>query len=185
MTTLLQDLRFALRQLHKSPGFTIVAVLTLALGIGANAVVLSVMSGLILRPLNAPQPKSLYGIERASNKDCWREPAYRSLRELALSYCNMRGERTLRRVSRLVNLKRFDRQQWMTTDKLVWFIVYHLFDIKHYSLFTRAQEKRLHRVEERLFQAECLGKALKSNGWRGAVRQNSAVPNILRELRAL
>jgi hypothetical protein len=52
-------------------------------------------------------------------------------------------------------------------------------------LFTRAQEKRLHRVEERLFQAECLGKALKGNGWRGAVRQNSAVPNISRELRAL
>lgn len=98
----------------------------------------------------------------------WREPVYRTLRELALSYFNgyfnMRGERTLRRFSGPVNLKRFDRQEWMTTDKPLWFIVYYLFDIKHYPLLTSAQEKRLHRVDQRLFQAECLGKALKSNG---------------------
>src|SRR5450631_273390 len=96
----------------------------------------------------------------------WREPVYRSLRELALSYFNayfnLRRERTLRRYSVPVNLKRFDRQNWMTTDQPVWFIVYHLFDIKHYSLMTKAQEKRLHRVDERLFQAECLGKAHKN-----------------------
>src|ERR1700732_4938028 len=95
----------------------------------------------------------------------YREPVYRTLGELALSsfniYCNLRRERTLRRFSGPVNLKRFDRQQWMTTDQPVWFIVYHLFDIKHYSLLTKAQEKRLHRVDERLFQAECLGKAHK------------------------
>jgi hypothetical protein len=98
----------------------------------------------------------------------WREPVYRSLRELALSYfniyCNLRRERTLRRFSRPVNLKRFDQQNWMTTDQHVWFIVYYLFDIKHYPLLTPAQEKRVHRVDERLFQAECLGKAFKTIG---------------------
>jgi len=96
----------------------------------------------------------------------WREPVYRTLRELALSYFNiyfnLRRERTLRRYSRPVNLKRFDGQNWMVTEKPVWFIVYHLFDIKHYSLMTKAQEKRLHRVDERLFRAECLGKAFKA-----------------------
>jgi hypothetical protein len=96
----------------------------------------------------------------------WREPIYRTLREIALSYFNtyfnLRRERTLRRYSGPVNLKRFDKQNWMTTDKPVWFMVDHLFEIKHYSLMTQAQEKRLHRVDDRLFQAECLGKAYKS-----------------------
>jgi hypothetical protein len=98
----------------------------------------------------------------------WREPVYRTLRELAMSYFNLyfnlRRERTLRRFSRPVNLKRFDRQNWMTTDQPVWFIVDHLFEIKHYPLLTPAQDKQLHRVDHRLFQAECVGKAFKSTG---------------------
>ena len=63
--TLYTDMRFSLRVLRKSPGFTIVAVLTLALAIGANAVVFGMLNGLILRPLNVPQAESLYGIERS------------------------------------------------------------------------------------------------------------------------
>ena len=58
---LLQDLRFATRMLRKSPGFTVVAVVTLGMAICANAVVFGVMDALILRPLNVPQADSLYG----------------------------------------------------------------------------------------------------------------------------
>jgi hypothetical protein len=65
---LVRDVRFALRMLRKSPGFTAVAIATLALAIGANAVVFSVMNALILRPLYVPQAQSLYGIERESDK---------------------------------------------------------------------------------------------------------------------
>jgi len=68
LETLAQDLRFALRVLRKSPGFAAVAVVTLALAIGANAVVFGVLNALILRPLNVPQAESLYAIERGPDK---------------------------------------------------------------------------------------------------------------------
>ena len=76
-----QDLRFSMRQLRKSPGFTIAAVLTLALAIGANAVVFGLMDGLILRPLNLPQYETLYGTHYGDNPAWQSYPNYRDLRD--------------------------------------------------------------------------------------------------------
>jgi hypothetical protein len=91
----------------------------------------------------------------------YREPVYRSLRELAMSYFNiyfnLRFERTLRRYSRPVNLARFDRLEWMTTNKPIWFIAEHLCEIPHFRLLTSAMEKNLTRLDPRTVHGEMLG----------------------------
>ena len=79
---LMRDVRFALRMLRKSPGFTAVAVVTLAMAIGANAVVFGVLNALILRPLNVPQADSLYQLMRGKDKAGNHSfPDYRDLRD--------------------------------------------------------------------------------------------------------
>src|SRR5271154_2037667 len=82
-----QDVRFAWRMLRKSPGFAVVAVATLAFAIGANSVVYGVLNALILRPLNVPHARSLWGIERGSDKAINHSyPDYRDLRDRSRSF---------------------------------------------------------------------------------------------------
>ncbi len=97
----------------------------------------------------------------------YREPVYRTLRELALSYFhiyfNLRGERTLRRYSRPVNLARFDPDDWMTSEDNIWVVPNHLCDIPHTPLLRPAQVKNLTRVDPRSVQGEFVGHRLKAS----------------------
>jgi predicted permease len=68
MTGLAQDLRYALRQLRKNPGFTAVAVLTLALGIGANTAIFTLLRACLWSPLPVSDPKEIFHVMRASSE---------------------------------------------------------------------------------------------------------------------
>lgn len=79
-----QDVRYALRMLRANKGFTIAAVLSLALGIGANAAVFRVINGLILRPLDVPKPDQLFVLESSIQEESrFSHPTYLKLADAA------------------------------------------------------------------------------------------------------
>jgi predicted permease len=98
MPQLLQDLRYSLRLLRRSPGFTAVAALTLALGIGANAAIFSVVNAVLLQPLPYRAPERLVSIySKFTNQGFdhfWiSPPEYQELRQMARGFEDMGGFR--------------------------------------------------------------------------------------------
>jgi putative ABC transport system permease protein len=93
MNTLWQDLQYALRLFWKKPGFTVIAVLTLGLGIGANTAVFSVVNTFLLQPLPYHEPDSLIRVQRSSDKaeyqSVYSYPVFRDVREQSQSFENV------------------------------------------------------------------------------------------------
>jgi hypothetical protein len=109
------------------------------------------------------QGKAWGAIASSNYATCrFRSPVYKSLRELALSYFegyfNLRAERTLRTFStHPINLSRFDKKNWMLSEKPLWYIAEYLFDVPHTNLLTPAMEKNLTRLDPRSFKSGQLG----------------------------
>ena len=96
MRVLLQDVRFAFRQMAKRPGFTAVVVLTMALGIGANAAIFSVLDAILLRPLPYSHPEQLIkvwsrftGIGMPNDQNWVSAPEFRDFKQLNHSFSDL------------------------------------------------------------------------------------------------
>src|SRR5215510_13742816 len=76
METLLQDLRYGTRMMLKQPGFTTIAVLTLAIGIGANTAVFSVINAVIFRPRPVAEPERLIELYSGDARNPYEDSAY-------------------------------------------------------------------------------------------------------------
>src|SRR5262245_51929195 len=83
MNTLFKDIRVSLRSLRKRPGFTLIAILTLALGIGASTAIFSVVDGVLLRPLAYPHAEQLVQLREVNERGgrmAFAEPNFLDLR---------------------------------------------------------------------------------------------------------
>jgi predicted permease len=87
LESIVADTRFAIRQLRRSPGFTIAAIVTLALAIGANAVVFSILNAFLLRPLPVAHPERLYQLQHGFEASAYQSyPDYLDLRDRNRSF---------------------------------------------------------------------------------------------------
>jgi putative ABC transport system permease protein len=107
MNTLWQDMRYGFRMLWKKPGFTIVAILALALGIGANTAIFSVVNGVLLRPLPYEDPDRLVRISEWS----------RQVPGMSVSYLNLKDWREQNTVFTAIAATRFDSYNLTGTDE--------------------------------------------------------------------
>ncbi len=82
----------------------------------------------------------------------YREPVYKDIRELVMSYfheyTDNKGRKTLRSFSVPVNLARFDKKGWMTSEKDLWYIDEYLDKVRHYKILTRKQARNLRKADK-------------------------------------
>ena len=89
MRTLWQDLRFGARMLMKKPGFTLIAVITLALGIGANAAVFTLIEGVFLRPFPIAEPERVVALSlktKSGEMHAFSYPYYKDFRDITRTF---------------------------------------------------------------------------------------------------
>src|SRR5581483_7925623 len=98
MSNLFQDIRYALRQFFKSPTFALTALLTLAVGIGANVVVFGVLNALLLNPLPVPHLERVFTVEHVSRNNPLNSsfPQYRDLRDRNSVFADLAAARIMR-----------------------------------------------------------------------------------------
>ena len=89
MGRLSQDFKYALRQLRRAPSFAMTAVVTLALGIGANVVAFGVLNAVLLKPLDVPQPEGLYNVEQKQGDNSQSYPDYVDFRSRNRTFSDM------------------------------------------------------------------------------------------------
>ena len=93
LASVFQDLRYAIRQLRHSPGFALTAIATLALGIGVNIVVFSVLNALVLQPMNYPNSRQVYALQHPGDDEIAAlansYPVYKDLRDRNTTFSNL------------------------------------------------------------------------------------------------
>lgn len=108
----------------------------------------------------------------------YREPVYRTLRELVMSYFdfyfNMFGEKSLRSYSNPVNLSRFDKYNWITTDDDLGFIGDYLYKIKHHSIISKKQIRKLNSADNDLIKL-CFSGSVKEGLFKPKKREEKLI----------
>jgi predicted permease len=120
MRDVFQDLRYSIRSLARTPGFALLAILTLALGIGANSAIFSVINGVILKPLGYPEPNQLVMVTSqfpglGFDKFWISPPEYFELRERAKSFSEIGAYR-----ANAVNLSEGDTPERINAVNVTW-----------------------------------------------------------------